>query len=120
MGDNQQPDSNSELKRSEAEKNIKHEINLRIFRALNYGSIFLFILVVYSSALLTDYILFSFITWLLKDDVQSYPIVALWFDYARIGIALMLIILAVVHAIISTYTQIKLDIKLSKEGDIEK
>jgi hypothetical protein len=93
------------------------EIQGRYFRALNYLSIYAFIIIVYGGALLTDYTLFFLISWLLKEDIQKYSIVALWFDFARIGLALLLIILAVTHGIISTYTQIKLDIQLSREGE---
>ena len=102
---------------SKAEQRLKQEIVSRYFRALNYLSIYAFILVVYSGALATDYLLFLLVEWLLRDDVQRYSLVALWFDYARTGLALMLIVSAFVHGIISTYSQVKLDLMLSREGE---
>jgi hypothetical protein len=95
-------------------------INRRFYRALEYLSIFAFILVVYGSAVLFDYVLFNLMWYLLRDDVNKYPIVAQGFDYARVGLALLFIASAVVHGILSTITQIQLDIKLAQEGNEEK
>lgn len=88
----------------------------RFYRALNYLTIYLFIIVVYGGALVTDYLLFALMEWLLKVNVERYPVVALGFDYARIGLAALFIIAAVFHGIISTINQMKLDIQLSREG----
>ena len=52
---------------------------------------------------------------LLTEEVKKYPLVTLGLDYARIGLALLFIVSAVVHGIISTYSLIKRDFKLSKE-----
>lgn len=89
----------------------------RFYRALDYLSIYAFILVVYGGALITDYLLFLLIWTLLKEDVEKYPIVAQGFDYARIGLALLFIAGAVIHGIISTISQIRLDYTLSQEGE---
>lgn len=88
----------------------------RFFRALDYLSLFAFILIVYGSAVICDYLLFYLMWFLLSDDVAKYPIVAQGFDYARIGLALLFITSAVVHGILSTVSQVQLDIKLAREG----
>jgi hypothetical protein len=67
----------------------------------------------------TDYILFSLLWRLLSEEVQKYPIISLAFDYARIGVALFFLFAALVHGLISTYNQIKLDMTLSREGQEE-
>jgi hypothetical protein len=54
---------------------------------------------------------------LLADDIKNYPVVASGFDFARIGLAMLFIASAIVHGAISTYSQIKLDITLAKEGE---
>lgn len=88
----------------------------RFYRALDYLSIYAFVLVVYGGALITDYLLFFLMWALLKEEVEKYPIVAQGFDYARIGLALLFIAGALIHGIISTISQIKLDYALSQEG----
>jgi hypothetical protein len=104
-------------KASDVQEQVYRQIRRRLFRGLNYLSIYVFIIIVYGGALLTDYLLFALISWLLQEDIQRYQLVADWFDYARIGLALLLIICAVTHGLISTYTQVKLDIELSREGE---
>jgi hypothetical protein len=96
---------------------IRQRISDRFFRALDYISIFAFIFLVYGTAVFFDYLLFGLLWRLLSDDVNKYPIVALGFDYARIGLALLFIAGAIVHGIISTISQIQLDIKLAQEGE---
>ena len=95
---------------------VNAQVRKRLFRALNYLTIYVFVIIVYGGALLTDYVLFELIAWLLADDVKEYALVAQWFDYARMGLALLLVVCAVTHGIISTVSQIRLDIALAKEG----
>lgn len=101
-------------KKSEA---VQRRITERYYRALDYLSIYGFILIVYGAALITDYLLFVLMWALLSDDIKKYSIVAAGFDYARIGLALLFILGALVHGIISTYSQVQLDLRLSKEGE---
>lgn len=97
------------------EQAVKQQLRTRYYRALNYLSIYLFLIVVYGGALLTDYFLILLIEWLLKEDIQRYPIVAQWFDYARTGLGLLLIVLAVTHGVISTISQVRLDLEIARE-----
>ncbi len=99
---------------------IKQRLKDRFYRAIDYLSIYTFILVVYGGAVVTDYLLFLLLWSLLQDEVNKYPLVALGLDYARIGLALLFIASAVIHGAISTYSQIKLDIALAKEGENQK
>jgi hypothetical protein len=85
-------------------------------RALNYLSIYAFVIVVYGGAILSDFILFELVARLLVAEIQQNGMVAHWFYLARTGLALLSIFLAVVHAIIATIRQLQLDWKLSKEG----
>ncbi|HEX6289644.1 MAG TPA: hypothetical protein VFZ66_10665 [Herpetosiphonaceae bacterium] len=96
---------------------LRQQIRGRYYRALNYLSIYLFIIVVYGSGLIVDYLLFSLMWWLLDEEVQRYYLVATGFDYARIGLAMLFIVSAIVHGSLSTYSQIQLDIALFKEGN---
>ena len=99
---------------------IRRQIRGRYYRALNYLSIYLFIIVVYGSGLIVDSMLFSLMWWLLDEDIQKYDLVARGFDYARIGLAMLFIASAVVHGMLSTYSQIQLDLALLQEGKDEK
>jgi len=96
---------------------LRNRVKQRLFRALDYLSIFAFIVIVYGSAVLADYLLFLLLWALLDDEVRKYPVVARALDYARIGLALLFIFSAVVHGVISTYSQIRLDMKLANEGE---
>lgn len=104
---------------SDSEK-IKKTISLRYYRGLNYISIYGFILVVYGGALLTDFALFQLMWALFKDDVTKYEWIAIGFDYARIGLAGLFLLNAIIHGIISTVSQIKLDLALAKEDESER
>ena len=117
--DNEQALKTTQTQPSEGEI-IKSRLRSRLYRALDYLTIYLFILVVYGGAVITDYLLFLLLWALLGADVREYPLVAMGFQYARIGLALLCIVSAVIHGIISTYSQVKLDIKLSQEGEQKK
>lgn len=93
---------------------------MRLYSALNYLSIYAFIVIVYGTALIADYLLFLLMWWLLSNEVQKYPLISLACDYARIGQALLFIVSAFVHGLISTYTQSRLDLKLARVGEESK
>lgn len=97
---------------------VKQRVGSRIWRAVNYLSIYAFVTVVYGGAIITDYILFYLIETLIKDDVERYPFVEEWFNYAKVGLALLLIVSAIVHGILSTYSQVKLDLAFLKEDEL--
>lgn len=107
----------SEKARPFDRKRIKQRLLDRFYRAVDYLSIYAFILVVYGGAVITDYLLFLLLWSLLNNDVNKYPMVASGLDYARIGLALLFIAGAVSHGVISTYSQIKTDITLAKESE---
>ena len=71
----------------------------RLYRAFDYLTIYIFILVVYGGAVISDYLLFLLLWSLLGADIKQYSIVAIGFDYARIGLALLFISSAVIHGI---------------------
>ena len=98
----------------------KQQRELRLERIKNYFSIYVFILVVYGGALITEYLLVSLMAQLLSDDVARYPIVSAGFDYARIGLALLAIALSVVHGILAVVSQVRMEIELLQEGEDEK
>jgi hypothetical protein len=83
--------------------------------AAHYLLTYAFILVVYGGAVITDYLLFWLIALLLREDVAKYPFVATWFDRARIGLACLLILFAVVHGILSTISQVRMDWDVANE-----
>ena len=112
-----QEDATSPVLRGLSAETLKKRVKQRLFRAIDYLSIFVFIVVVYSGAALADYLLFLLLWALLDDEVQRYPIVANALDYARIGLGLLFISSAVIHGVISTYSQIKLDMKLANEEE---
>jgi len=89
---------------------------VRFWRAVDYLSIFVFTLVVYSAAVVADFLFFEFLSRLLTNDATEYPLVALAFRIFRISLALLAILLGCVHATYSAIKQIRLDRELSKEG----
>lgn len=94
---------------------FKKRIVNRYYRAVDYLSIYAYVMVVYGGALFADYLLFELMWLLLAEEVQKYELVKLAFDYARIGLALLFLLCALVHGMLSTYSQLKLDLELVKE-----
>ncbi len=92
-------------------------LKMRFFRIINHLTIYVYILVVCGSAVVTDYLLLGLIERLLIVNVQRYPMVALWFDRAKIAIALLCILVAFVIGVFSTIYQIKTYMTASRESD---
>lgn len=103
--------------RVDVKERVMRRIRDRYFRALNYVSIYVYVILVYGGALISDYFLFWLISRLLSEDIRQYPVIALWFNYVRIGLAWSLIVCAITHGFLSTYKQVKLDIALSRERE---
>jgi hypothetical protein len=94
---------------------LRSQMGIRFWRALNYLSVFLFIIVVYSGFFLTEYILLREVAAFLAEDVKEFPIIDIWFKNARIGLAFLMMIVAFIHGIIATYEQVKIDRAISAE-----
>ncbi|HUG79235.1 MAG TPA: hypothetical protein VML57_17275 [Burkholderiales bacterium] len=82
-------------------------------------SIYVFVLLVYGSALFTNYLLILFIEQLIAEEIQKSALVSLWFERAKIGLALLATFAAVSHGIISTIGQIRLDLQILRGTDAE-
>ncbi len=98
---------------------IRARIRKRFWRALDYISIYVFVLVVWGGVLIVDYALLLLIENILEEDIRRYPLVALWFDRAKIGLALLTVATAVFHGIISTIGQIRMDVATAREDHDE-
>ena len=61
-----------------------------------------------------DYIFFGLVWAVLKEDTK-YPIVLMALEYAKIGLALLAIVAGFFHGALSTWSQIRFDIKMLKE-----
>ncbi|MBI4785456.1 MAG: hypothetical protein HY782_00185 [Chloroflexi bacterium] len=97
-----------------AEQIARRRIRDRFWRALDYLSLFAYIFVVYTGAVVLDFLLFSVIQFLLQSDIAQYPFVALWFERVKIGLALLLLLAAFIHGVFSTVSQIRFDIDTAK------
>jgi hypothetical protein len=91
-------------------------IRVRFYRALDYLSIFAYIVVVYGAAVAADYVFFEGLVHLLKRSADESPFIALMLHYFKVGLALIAMGLGAVHAGHSAWSQWKLDRELSKEG----
>lgn len=94
----------------------RQKIRRRFYKVLDYWSLFAYILAIYAGALLADALLYFLIKLALQSVISRSPLVSLWFDRLEMGAALLLIFAAFVHAIFSTYSQIKLDLSTIEEG----
>jgi hypothetical protein len=94
---------------------LRKQIQIRFWRTLNYLSIFVFIIVIYSGFFLTEYILLREVAAFLAEDVREFSIIDIWFKNARIGLAFLMMLVAFVHGIIATYEQMKIDRAISSE-----
>ena len=93
-------------------EHIKQEL---FFPVLRYLIINLRIMFIYGVGLITDYLLFTLIWWLIKDDSHNYPIIAVAVDNAKIGLGILFAVSALIHGFTSTLSQIKFDYELWKE-----
>jgi hypothetical protein len=86
-----------------------------IARAIRYLGLFLYIIIVYGGLLLTDYALLGLVGWLVRDEIASHPILAMFFDSLKVGLALFIMVGALIHGFLSLITLIKLDFAVAKE-----
>jgi hypothetical protein len=100
---------------SDVASSFRRQVRVRFYRLLNYIALFVFIVLVNGGLLSADFILFSMVEWFLHKDVQKYPLVAMWFDYAKIALAFLILLAAVIHGILSMITQIRIDLMTSRE-----
>ena len=91
-------------------------IRVRFFRALDYLSLFAFIIVVYGAAVVLDYAFFEGLVHLLKRSADESPFIASLLHYFKVGLALIAMGLGAVHAGHLARSQWRLDRELSKEG----
>jgi hypothetical protein len=80
------------------------------FKTADYISHIIAIFICYVAVLLIDELLFYLVWLFLKDVIREYPIVKYLYDYFRIGTAILIIMLAFTHAILSTISLIKTDL----------
>ena len=51
------------------------------------------------------------VEWILRADIDKFEVVRTWFERSKIGLAFLVMIGALVHALISTAQQIRWDIR---------
>ena len=68
-----------------------------------------YVLVISGGALLADYALVGILEFVFREDIDKYPLVAQAFDWYKIGSAFLVFFVAMIHAIMSTYSQIKFE-----------
>lgn len=86
-----------------------------IARAIRYLGLYLYIIIVYGGLLLTDYSIFRLVAWLVRDEIAKHYGLALLFDYLNVGLAIFIMLGALVHGFLSLVTLIKLDYAVSRE-----
>lgn len=95
---------------------VRNKLRRRFYRSLDYLSSYAFLLIIYGGFLFTEHSLLSLVVWLLRNTtVAKCHIVAQFFEFAQIGLALLVVINALVHGIFSTISLIKIDLATSKE-----
>lgn len=100
---------------SDVASGFRRLITLRVYRLLNYFALFIFIVLVNGGLLGADFILISMVEWFLHNDIERYPLLATWFNYARITLAFLVLLAALIHGILSMITQVRIDWKISRE-----
>ena len=73
-------------------------IRVRFYRALDYLSLFAFVIVVYGAAVVADYAFFEGLIHLLERIADASPFIALLLHYFKVGLALIAMGLGAVHA----------------------
>jgi hypothetical protein len=110
--------SNSEFEsvnRHDIKGRVRNKLQERFYRSLDYLSSYAFLLIIYGGFLFTEHSLFSFVDWLLHDTVAKFRVAKQFFEFTQLGLALLVVINALVHGILSTISLIKIDLATSKE-----
>ena len=94
---------------------VRNKLRGRFYRSLDYLSSYAFLLIIYGGFLFAEHSLLYLVVWLLRDTVAKFHVVAQFFEFAQIGLALLVVINALAHGIFSTISLIKIDFATSKE-----
>lgn len=86
----------------------------RFYLGLNYVTLFMYVVIVSTSALVADYIIVFAIKKTVASAVSQFPIVEQAFSWFQIGSAFMVLIGAATHACFSAYSQIKFEVEVAK------
>jgi hypothetical protein len=94
---------------------FSQNLRTRFYKALDYLTLFVYVVVVSVGALVADYFIVYAIQLTVLPAVLKYPIVSQAFDWFQIGSAFLALIAAGIHAFFSVYSQVKFEVQTAKE-----
>ena len=95
---------------------VRNRMKRRFWRCLDMATHYATFLVFYSLAIVSDFLVFALIFWSIG-GLSSYPKIELCLNAVRILIAGLTAVGGIVHALVSTFSLMKQDVNMSKEGD---
>jgi hypothetical protein len=84
-------------------------------RAKRYFKLYIYLILVYGGLLMTDYIIFFLVSVLLHEEIAAHRVVALFFNFLRVGLALFVMLGVFIHGLLSLVTLIRLDLAISRK-----
>ena len=85
---------------------------VRFYKTLDFFVLIIYVLIVSLSSFLADYFMILVIEFFLSDDISKYSVVSQFFDWYKIGTALLVFIVAMLHAIYSAFSQVKFEVEI--------
>lgn len=89
----------------------------RLFRTLDYVSISVSVLFIFGAGYIVEWLLIALVEFVSKGELEKNPSLARFFEATKVGLALLVIIVAAVHAIRSSVEQYRRDAQLSREDE---
>lgn len=101
---------------SEAKDKFIENLNYRFYNTLNYLTLFVYVFIVSAAALVTDYILVLLLEFLFLEDISKSSFVAQAFYWYKTGSAFLVLAVFMIHAIMSSYSQLRFEFETAKNG----
>ncbi len=91
-------------------------VNL-FFSLIDYLFIYAYVVIVYIIGVSAEYILFLYVSWILRPEIEHWELVRTWFGHFQIGLALMTLLGIFVHGVLAIIKQMRRDVNMFWEED---
>jgi hypothetical protein len=94
-------------------------LRIRLYKTLDYLTLFVYVVIVSVCALAADYIIVLAIKRTVSAAVTQYKVVSQAFDWFQIGSAFLVLVGATTHAFFSVYSQVRFEMETVKKPSLK-
>lgn len=106
-----QPVDSETIAPRDAKQQFTRNFRVRLYNALDYLTLFTYVLIVTIGALGADLIMVRAIEMVVNDSIAQYQIVRQAFDWFRIGSAFLIFVGAGLHAVFSAWSLLRVEVE---------